>query len=59
MINRSQNKREHLIHNIKVKLKENIKAEIDRRVSEIENTQESSKMFKTVKMLKRQKKAIL
>lgn len=39
-----RNKKNELLQDIKRKLKENIEAEIDRRVSQIENTQESSKM---------------
>ena len=48
-------KRNQLFHSIKWKLKENIEKEIDRRVSEIENTQDSSKKSKAVKIVNRKK----
>ena len=44
-------KRNQLLHNIKQNLKENIEIKTERRVSEIKNTEESSKMFKAVNML--------
>ena len=49
-----RSKRNQLLYNIKRKLKKNIETEIDRWVSEIENTQKDSR---TVKMLNRQKQS--
>ena len=43
--------RNQLLHNIKQNLKENIETETERRVSEVKNTEENSKIFKAVNML--------